>query len=80
MLVLPTGNLIFETCDHSLTRSDHAVFERGDHGWLVFVGEPGDDFAADVCARMVIARENQCRWIIFDRDVELFAQLQNYDW
>ena len=80
MLVLSTGNLTFETCNHWLKQSDHAVFEKGDCGWFVCVGEPGDDFPADLRAFMAIARQRRCCWIMFDRDVPASAELPHYDW
>ncbi|MGQ2933676.1 autotransporter domain-containing protein [Sphingopyxis sp.] len=42
MLVLSTGNLTFATCNHWLKQSDHAVFEKSEYGWFVYVDEPGD--------------------------------------
>ena len=80
MLVLSTGNLTFETCNHWLKQSDHAVFEKGDYGWFVYVGEPGDDFPDDLRACMEIARQRGCCWIMFDRDAEASAELPSYDW
>lgn len=80
MLVLSTGNLTFETCNHWFAQSEHAVFEKGDYGWFVYVGEPGDDFPDDLRACMEIARQRGCCWIMFDRDAEASAELPSYDW
>ena len=80
MLVLSTGNLTFETCNHWLKQSDHAVFEKGEYGWFVYVGEPGDDFPADLLACITLARQRRCCWIMFDRDAPAAAELPSYDW
>lgn len=80
MLVLSTGNLTFETCNHWMKQSDHAVFEKGEYGWFVYVGEPGDDIPADLHACMMFARRLRCCWILFDRDAPMSADLPAYDW
>ena len=42
MLVLSTGNLTFDTCNRYLKQAHHAVFQKRDYGWFVYVIECRD--------------------------------------
>ncbi len=81
MMVLSTGHLTFDTCNRWLKQADHAVFEKGDYGWFIYVIERGeDDMPADLGACMELARQLRCAWIMFDRDAPEVDQLPSYDW
>ncbi|HWV60502.1 MAG TPA: hypothetical protein VN034_07610 [Sphingopyxis sp.] len=80
MLVLSTGNLTFETCNRWMKKADHAVFEKGEYGWFVYVGEPGDKLPADLLDCIALARQRHCCWVMFDRDAPASAELPIYDW
>ncbi|KTE02882.1 hypothetical protein ATE68_22000 [Sphingopyxis sp. H038] len=81
MLVLSTGNLTFETCNVWMKQTDHAVFEKADYGWFVYVAEPDDDeLPADLSTCMAFARRRRCMWIMFDRDAPASDELPSYEW
>lgn len=81
MLVLSTGNLTFDTCNRWMKAADHAVFEKGEYGWFVYVTEPcNDDVPTDLAACFALARRCNCPWIMFDRDAPAAAELPSYDW
>ena len=81
MLVLSTGNLTSDTCNRWMKSADHAVFEKGEYGWFVYVTEPGDcDTPPDLADCMAFARRRRCVWIMFDRDAPAPPGLPNYDW
>lgn len=81
MLVLSTGNLTFDTCNRYLKQAHHAVFQKRDYGWFVYVIETGQgEIPADLCACMALARRRRCMWIMFDRDAPAADELPSYDW
>lgn len=81
MLVLSTGNLSFQTCNVWMNQTDHAVFEKADYGWFVYVAEPGDDdIPGDLRDCLALARRCRCDWIMFDRDAAISPDLPSFDW
>lgn len=67
MLVLSTGNLTFETCNEWMRQAEHAVFEKGDYGWFIYVAEPGDVGARGSCSIAMLRLRPICQAMIGDR-------------
>lgn len=55
------------------------------YGWRVYVpseSEPFDDDCAAAALRplMTLARENDCRWIVFDSDGDQIEGFETFEW
>jgi len=61
------------------------VYELGEYGWLVYVGElednwPGEDWSPAFINVMRTAKELKCDYVRFDRDGREYPELQKFDW
>lgn len=81
LLTLSAGHLREETCNGWLHQAPFAAFAKADYDWFVYVAddEP-DDLPDDLRACLALARSLNSDWVMFDRDVDLIAELPAYSW
>ena len=90
ILVLSTAHISESTADEmnaataSTTRFPVNVYGKSDFGWFIFVPSsleyPDNRVPEDLQAVLRYARENDCEWIMFDRDADIDGNLQVFDW
>ena len=90
VLALSTGHVSQETAQlmGQGAISKVIIYNKGDFGWFVHIPDKGMDFKeledsecpADLYRCMKYARDNNCDWLMFDRDVEANEDLPVYNW
>lgn len=90
MLMGSTGNVTKETAeylDRAATNEGSPLgpvtYQKGPYGWFVYARENEygvDDVPKDLLAVLKKARENECEWIMLDRDEEPIEGLPVYEW
>ena len=83
LLIASTAHV---TAGEAQALTDHR-YSRGEYGWLIYVGQPGDSVLTDielVSAGLVevIRRERQegCPYVLLDRDAGILPDAPTYDW
>jgi hypothetical protein len=61
------------------------IYPKGaaaEYGWIIYILDDANVDELDGCVGdcLRLARANQCRWIMFDRDEDTIDELQTYDW
>ena len=87
-----TADLINDECDTWWNSSLPACYTKGEYGYMIHVpedylvsGEDGveetyPDVPDDLHDCMLLARENNCQWLCFDRDGLVVDGLEVFDW
>lgn len=84
LLVLSTGHLTESCCNRFLSDHDGPWHEKADYGWFVHV-EATHRWDLELIPMSLLdcidfAADNNCEWIMFDRDGPQEDQLTYYDW
>lgn len=65
-----TAGIIAKAAQSENELNELVAFNKSVYGWFVYVPKNQDDFPKDLKDCMKYAKENDCDWICFDRDVE----------
>lgn len=88
-LNLSTAHVTEDTAkvlDHLPGIPDHwsqwVVGTDNTYGWWIWAGQEDglDDLPEDLRGCVDLAKQHDCDWILFDRDVEPIDQLPRYEW
>jgi hypothetical protein len=85
VLDLSTAHLRQETCDR-LNSYEGVIAHRMEYGWLMYVSHEieddvnEDEWPSELTPIVKLARDNDCAYILFDRDADTTDLLQAFDW
>lgn len=80
MLVVSTANITEKTCNEFLPSWKGPAYQKTEYGWFVYVQEETDNLPTDLEAVMHLARSENCRWVMLDRDAPEDSRLLIFDW
>lgn len=96
MLVLSTGhlsNVVARTldmiCNPELMNTTAewplrhlVIYPKGEYGWIIYILDDTnvDELPESLRACVQLAKANNCRWLMFDRDEDTIDELPTYDW
>ena len=81
VLVICTSHVTLETAQ-ALDQNQHWISTPMGEGWLVTVParEDATHVPFDLAQCLDLARVNDCRWLLLDRDADEHPDLKTYEW
>lgn len=83
MLIASTAHVT----DRERATLDENGYSRGEYGWLIYTGEPGDsvlpefdELSPGLTGVLEAARRTDCRYVLLDRDADELAGVPTYNW
>ena len=79
ILVLSTAHLLPHTCNAWLWETDQSVWPKGETGWFIHIPDTDPEgLPSDLAECFLLARAQNCDWIMFDAGAPVLNLLPTY--